>query len=125
METFRGFIERIVQQHGGGSGCGDDSAGSRSFPLPDSASAAPLCGLRIILSRVFYDVEESLLPGRLIFHMALSVGTTVYQKGDTGRIVSDGVNSIFHLGRKYAQPGQFLLTAEASALAPRQLRALA
>jgi hypothetical protein len=79
--------------------------------------------LRVLLSRVFYDIDESLLPGRLIFHMALSVGTTVYQKGDTGRIVSDGVNSIFHLGRKYAQPGQFLMTAEACELAPPALRA--
>jgi hypothetical protein len=92
------------------------------FPLHDTICTAPLCGLRILLSCVFYDVEESLLPGRLSFHMALSVGTTVYQKGDTGRIVSDGVNSIFHLGRKYAEPGSFLLTAEASELAPQALR---
>jgi len=123
METFRGFVERIVQQHGGRLWMWGRFGGLALFPLHDSTSAAPLCGLRIILSRVFYDVEESLLPGRLIFHMALSVGTTVYQKGDTGRIVSDGVNSIFHLGRKYAQPGQFLLTAEASELAPQALRA--
>lgn len=123
METFRSFVERVVQQHGGRLWMWGRFGGLALFPLHDSTSAAPLCGLRIILSRVFYDVEESLLPGRLIFHMALSVGTTVYQKGDTGRIVSDGVNSIFHLGRKYAQPGQFLLTAEASELAPRALRA--
>jgi class 3 adenylate cyclase len=123
METFRGFIERIVQQHGGRLWMWGRFGGLALFPVHDSTSAAPLCGLRIILSRVFYDVEESLLPGRLVFHMALSVGTTVYQKGDTGRIVSDGVNSIFHLGRQYAQPGQFLMTAEACELAPSALRA--
>ncbi|MFI5369298.1 MAG: hypothetical protein ACHQ1F_09835, partial [Spirochaetia bacterium] len=93
------------------------------FPLTAAASAAPVCGLRILLSRVFYDIDESLLPGSLSFHMALSVGVTVYQKGDTGRIVSDGVNSIFHLGRKYTQPGQFLMTADACELAPPDLRA--
>jgi class 3 adenylate cyclase len=122
METFRSYVERIVQQHGGRLWMWGRFGGLALFPLHDSASPAPLCGLKIILSRVFYDVEESLLPGRLVFHMALSVGTTVYQKGDTGRIVSDGVNSIFHLGRKYAQPGQFLLTAEASELVPQALR---
>jgi class 3 adenylate cyclase len=123
METFRGFVERVVLQHGGRLWMWGRFGGLALFPLHDSTSAAPLCGLRIILSRVFYDVEESLLPGRLVFHLALSVGTTVYQKGDTGRIVSDGVNSIFHLGRKYTQPGQFLLTAEAGELAPPALRA--
>jgi hypothetical protein len=122
METFRGFIERVVLQHGGRLWMWGRFGGLALFPLHDTICPAPLCGLRILLSCVFYDVEESLLPGRLSFHMALSVGTTVYQKGDTGRIVSDGVNSIFHLGRKYAQPGSFLLTAEASELAPQALR---
>ena len=122
METFRGFIERVVQQHGGRPWMWGRFGGLALFPLNNFNSTAPLCGLRILLSRVFYDIDESLLPGCLSFHMALSVGTTVYQKGDTGRIVSDGVNSIFHLGRTYAQPGQFLLTAEACALAPPALR---
>jgi hypothetical protein len=122
METFRVFIERVAQQHGGRLWMWGRFGGLALFPLNNSTSAAPLCGLRILLSRVFYDIDESLLPGPVSFHMALSVGTTVYQKRDTGRIVSDAVNSIFHLGRKYAQPGQFLMTAEASELAPPELR---
>ncbi len=123
METFRGFIERIVQQHGGRLWMWGRFGGLALFPLANSTSAAPVCGLRILLSRVFYDIDESLLPGSLSFHMALSIGTTVYQKGDTGRIVSDGVNSIFHLGRVYTQPGPFLMTAEACELAPPVFRA--
>lgn len=122
METFRGFIERIVLQHGGRLWMWSRFGGLALFPLRDGACSAPLCGLRILLSRVFYDSEESLLPGRLLFRMALSVGATVYQEGDTGKIVSDGVNSIFHLGRRYARPGQFLLTADACELAPPPLR---
>ena len=123
METFRAFIERIVQQHGGRLWMWGRFGGLALFPLNNFSNAAPLCGLRIFLSRVFHDVDESLLPGSVSFHMALSVGTTVYQKGDTGRIVSDGVNSIFHLGRKFTPPGQFLMTAEACTLAPPELRA--
>jgi hypothetical protein len=95
------------------SGCGPGSEGSPS---------SPICGLRILLSSVFYDYEESLLPGRLSFRMALSVGTTVYKDGDTGKIVSDAVNSIFHLGRRFTGPGQFLITADAHELVPAQLR---
>ena len=58
----------------------------------------------------------------LSFRMALSIGSTVYHANDTGRIVSDGINSIFHLGRRYAKPGHFLVSSEAAALAPEPLR---
>ena len=92
------------------------------FPLGDGDSPAPLCGLRILLSRIFYDAEVSLLPWPLSFRMALTVGSTVYLESDTGGIVSESINSIFHLGKRFASPGQFLLTTEAAALAPAPLQ---
>ena len=55
--------------------------------------------------------------------MALSVGSTVYHDGDTGRIVSDAVNSIFHLGRRFTRAGQFLLTGDAAELVPPRFAA--
>ncbi len=122
METFRGFIDRIVTQHGGRLWLWSRFGGLALFPLRGGSCAAPLCALRILLSRIFYDVEESLLPGRLSFRMALSVGNTVYRKVNTGEIVSDGINSIFHLGQRFARPGQFLVTEEACELAPPSLR---
>jgi class 3 adenylate cyclase len=122
MATFRIFIERIVAVHGGRLWMWSRFGGLVLFPLNQPTSPAPLCGLRILLSSIFYDVEESLLPGRLSFRMALSVGSTVYHDGDTGRIVSEAVNYIFHLGRRFARAGQFLVTAEAHDLAPQQLR---
>ncbi|MGA2975582.1 MAG: hypothetical protein ABSF77_09765 [Spirochaetia bacterium] len=122
METFRGFIESIVTQHGGRLWMWSRFGGLILFPLNDERFLAPVCGLRILLSSIFYDVEESLLPGRLSFRMALSLGATVYHEHDTGRIVSDAINSIFHLGQRFTPPGQFLLTAEAYDLVPPALR---
>ncbi|MGA2640568.1 MAG: hypothetical protein ABSG21_06650 [Spirochaetia bacterium] len=122
MATFREFIERIVSVHGGRLWMWSRFGGLVLFPLHERTPFAPICGLRILLSSIFYDVEESLLPGRLSFRMALSVGSTVYHDGDTGRIVSDAVNSIFHLGRRFTRPGQFLVTADAYELVPQQLR---
>ena len=122
MVTFREFIERIVRQHGGRLWMWSRFGGLALFPLYERAPFALICGLRILLSSVFYDHEKSLLPRRLSFHMALSVGTTVYKDGDTGKIVSDAVNSIFHLGRRFTGPGQFVITADAHELAPPQLR---
>ena len=122
MATFREFVERMVRQHGGRLWMWSRFGGLALFPLHERAPFAPVCGLRILLSSVFYDYESSLLPGRLSFRMALSVGTTVYKDGDTGKIVSDAVNSIFHLGRRFTGPGQFLITADAHELVPPQLR---
>jgi class 3 adenylate cyclase len=122
MATFREFVERIVAQHGGRLWMWSRFGGLVLFPLHEPTPFAPICGLRILLTSIFYDVEESLLPGRLSFRMALSVGSTVYHDGDTGRIVSDAVNSIFHLGRRFTRPGQFVLTADAHDLVPPQLR---
>jgi class 3 adenylate cyclase len=122
MATFKEFIERNVDQHGGRLWMWSRFGGLVLFPLHDPAPYAPMCGLRILLSSIFYDAEESLLPGRLSFRMALSAGSTVYHEGDTGRIVSDAVNSIFHLGRRFTRSGQFLITADAYDLVPQQAR---
>jgi hypothetical protein len=122
METFRTHIEGIVAQHGGRLWMWTRFGGLALFPLGGGDCAAPLCGLRIVLSRIFYDAEVSLLPGPLSFRMALSVGSTVYRESDTGGIVSESINSIFHLGNRFTSPGQFLLTTEAAALAPAPLQ---
>jgi class 3 adenylate cyclase len=124
MNTFRSYIEGIAKEHGGRLWMWSRFGGLVLFPLRDNRSLAPVCGLRILLSSIFYDVEESPLPGRLSFHMALSVGETVYRENDTGRIVSDAINSIFHLGQRYTKPGQFLCSAEAYDLVPQALRSI-
>ncbi len=122
MATFHDYVERTVKRHGGRLWMWSRFGGLALFPLRERAPFAPICGLRMLLSSVFYDYEESPLPGRLSFRMALSVGSTVYKDGDTGKIVSDAVNSIFHLGRRFTGPGQFLITADAHELVPPQLR---
>jgi len=122
MSTFREFIEKTAGPFGGRSWMWSRFGGLVLFPLHHPAPFAPLCALRILLSSIFYDCEQSILPGRLSFRMALSVGRTVYREGDTGRIISDAVNSIFHLGRRFTRPAQFMLTSDAYELVPQQLR---
>jgi hypothetical protein len=122
METFRGYVEGIVTQHGGKLWMWSRFGGLALFPLRDAGCPAVLCGLRLLLSQIFYDAESSPLPGPLSFRMALSVGSTIYHENDTGGIVSDAVNSIFHLGRRYTRPGRFVMTEEAAELAPPPLR---
>jgi class 3 adenylate cyclase len=124
MESFRSYVERIASRHGGRTWMWSQFGGLVLFPLRSGASSAPVCGLRLLLSRIFYDVEESRLPGRMSFHLALSIGTTVYHERDTGKIISDSLNSVFHLGKRYTRPGQFFISANAMGLVPPKLKVL-
>jgi len=124
METFRSYVERIAAQHGGRTWMWSQFGGLVLFPLKNGSSGAPVCGLRLLLSRIFYDVEESVLPGYISFHMALSIGTTVYRLRDTGEIISESLNSVFHLGKKYTRPSQFFISVEAMGLVSEKLKAL-
>ena len=123
MESFRGFVERMAAQHGGRTWMWSQFGGLALFPVKNAAGAS-LCGLRLFLSRIFYDVEESILPGHISFHMALSMGTTVYRERDTGEIISETLNAVFHLGKRYTRPGQFFLTAGAMETVPQKLKGL-
>jgi class 3 adenylate cyclase len=122
LESFRAYVDGIVTQHGGRLWMWSRFGGLSLFPLRDSSCPVVICGLRIMLSQIFHDVEQSQLPRPLSFRMALSVGSTVYHETDTGGIVSDAINSIFHLGRRYTRPGRFVMTGEAAFLIPEPLR---
>ncbi len=124
METFRSYVERIASQHGGRTWMWSQFEGLVLFPLRGGVTSAPVCGLRLLMSRIFYDVEESLLPGHISFHLALSTGTTVYREHDTGDIISDSLNSVFHLGKRHTRPGQFFISADAMGLVPQRLKVL-
>jgi hypothetical protein len=122
MVTFKNYVEGIVTPYGGRPWMWSRFGGLVLFPLRNGSSPVALCGLRLFLSQIFYDVEESPLPGEISFRMALTVGSTVYHEKDTGGIVSDAINSIFHLGRRFTGAGRFVMTEEAAALAPAPLR---
>jgi class 3 adenylate cyclase len=134
METFRAFIERKVNRHGGRLWTWAGFGGLALFPLGGRAVAAEgeqnracspvLCMLRIALGRLFYDVEESPLPARLSFRMALSTGSLVYREKDTGGVIAESLNAIFHLGQKFARAGCCVLTEDALAVVPERLRGM-
>ena len=55
--------------------------------------------------------------------MALHIGRTVYEsRGNTGKIVSDTVNFMFHLGQKYLKSQNLFLTEAIVPFLPEGLR---
>jgi hypothetical protein len=124
IHTFRSYVERTVCSHGGRVWLWSGFGGVALFPEDNGGSSCFLAALRIIMSRPFFDVEESPLPNALSFRMAISRGQLVYREKKTGGIISDTLNSIFHLGQKYTQRGQLTMTADTLPQVPPGLRDL-
>jgi hypothetical protein len=122
LETFRLYVERAVEAHGGRLWLWSGFGGVALFPPTDGGFPPFVAAFRLLLSRPFYDVEESPWPNYLSFRMAMSHGSLVYRKRRTGGIISDALNTIFHLGQRYTKRGQFTLTAEVVRLVPGGLR---
>ena len=112
LASFKRFIENAVRPFNGRIWMWTGMGGIILFPFDLRSSDALKCGFRIMLIKSLYDVEESVFPNFLSFRLALHIGNTVYRRGDTGNIISDSLNYIFHLGQQFAEPGNFYITEE-------------
>jgi len=77
-----------------------------------------------MLDRNIISAEDIGFNIPLSYRISLHIGNTVYKnRGDTGHIVSDTINSVFHIGQKYAGPGGFYVTQEIFPFIPKGLDA--
>jgi len=82
-------------------------------PRVQCAQAAVKTCIRMIVSAPLFVLETFgiSIPANFVF--AMHYGTITYEPpGKTGTIVSDAVNSIFHLGAKKAEPGRLTVSSE-------------
>ena len=120
--SFKKYIEKVVTNINGRVWIWNDFSGLILFPFNGKSCDAVITCFKLILNRKLICVEELPFMKLFSFHIALHIGNTVYkQKGKTGTLVSDTINSIFHLGRKFARPGNFYLTTEAYEFVPEKL----
>jgi hypothetical protein len=102
-----------------------DFCGLVLIPFDGERCEAVLSCLRMVMNRAITSVEDCELGMLLSFRIALHIGNTVYRaRGDTGSIISDSINSIFHLGQKFARPGHYLLTENVEPFIPSGVRDL-
>lgn len=81
------------------------------FPYAGSATPVVIEAFKLILNRLIISAEVYPFKTILSYKIALDIGSTQYQiSGNTGNIVSDSVNYIFHLGTQYAERGNLYLT---------------
>jgi len=66
--------------------------------------------VRLVLNRALINEEQFNQTTPISWRMGLHIGNTTYRAGQTGAIVSESLNLIFHLGQRALGPGQFAVT---------------
>jgi hypothetical protein len=112
LASVRGYIERSVTPFGGRIWLWSEFGGIILFPFDGAESRAVKFGFRFMLYKHFYDIEESQFPNFLSYRLAVHMGNLVYTDRHKGHIISDSLNSVFHLGHQFAQAGNFYVTEE-------------
>ncbi len=122
INAFRSFIESTVTPDGGRIWIWMEYGGLILFPFDGLRCGSILTAFRLILARKTIRAEYPHFTSLPTYRIALHLGNTVYKsRGETGTIVSDSINSIFHLGQQYMEPGNLYLTKEISEFAPNGL----
>ena len=110
-EAFHHHIARTVEPGNGRIWMWNEYGGVVLFPFLTSTYQAVYTSTRMVLNRLIISCEEFPFQTLISYRQALHLGETEYHKrGETGTIISDTVNFIFHLGQKFAKPGQLYMT---------------
>jgi hypothetical protein len=120
--SFRGYVEETVAPMKGRIWIWLDFGGLVLFPFDGRKSEAFVAAFRLMINRKLMSAEFIPLDISLSYRIALHIGNTLYRsKGETGTIVADSLNTVFHLGQKYAEPGCFYITEDILPFTPSGL----
>ncbi|MBA7683553.1 hypothetical protein ES703_91922 [subsurface metagenome] len=123
INSFRGYLQKSISPINGKVWMWDEFGGLILFPFDGEKCDAVLACFRLILNRKMICVENLTFNALFSYHIALHIGNTIYKsKGNTGTLVSDSINSIFHLGKKFTPPGNFYITKEVFMHSPEGLK---
>lgn len=117
LASFRAYVERSVTPFGGRTWIWSRFGGIVLFPFDGRREQAAPCGLSMILYKYLYDIEESRFPHFVSWRMAAHLGEVVWRERATGTLVSETLNSVFHLGQQFVPVGQFHVTEAVRELA--------
>ena len=112
MQTaFQNMISQQIGPYNGKVWMWNDWGGLVLFPSDGKNCDTLIMAMRLLINRVPLSMENGPFNSILSFRLALHIGTTGYKvRGQTGTIVSDDINFIFHLGKNKLEPGHLYLT---------------
>jgi hypothetical protein len=112
LTSFRNHAEGFVRPYQGRLWNWFHFGGIVLFPFSRGTGQASTCLFRLVLFKHFHEVESSLFPNFLSLRGAMHLGNPVFDKGNTGDTVSEGLNTVFPLGQQRAEPGNDYATGE-------------
>jgi hypothetical protein len=111
MKFFYAHLNRIITPLNGKLWMKTDFGGLVLFPFDGSCASVIIESMKLVMNKIIISAEKYTYSTILTYRMALDIGNTKYlASGNTGKIISDSVNFIFHFGKKYADTGNFYLT---------------
>ncbi len=118
-QVVHDFLERSMVQLGGKVWIWAGFGGVVLIPFDGEHCDAVLAAVRMQINRTIISIEGCRLGLKVSYRLALHLGNTVYRtRGETGTIISDSINSLYHLGQKFAKPGDLLITEEMERFIP-------
>jgi hypothetical protein len=122
LASFRAYVERSAAPFGGRTWIWSRFGGIVLFPFDGRREQAAPCGLSMTLYKYLYDIEESRFPHFVSWRMAAHLGQIAWREHATGTLVSEALNSAFHLGQQFVPAGSFHVTDDIRELAGAPLR---
>lgn len=118
-------INRIVTPVNGKIWMWNEYGGVVLFPYDGTVVRPTYTATRMYLNRLAISCEDFSFMTLIKYRIALHIGKTVYMKrGNTGKVISDTVNFVFHLGQQFAEPGRLYITEEIYSLLPKGFQGL-
>ncbi len=125
IQVFQTTVERTVTDYGGRIWIWNDYGGLALFPYNGDTTAPVLAAVKLFINRFTLSIEEFGMHDAVSFRAAMHLGKTTYKsRGKTGTIISDSINSIYHLGAKYTEPDHFTITEEVYSVLTNRMAAL-
>ena len=119
--SFRNYIAGQAAKINGKIWMWMDFGGLILIPFDGKKVDAIQLSMELVVDRLLISIEQNF--DRIIsYRIALHIGNTEYKpRSETGNIVSDTINSIFHLGQKFSKPGSFVMTDRLFEFIPENL----
>ena len=125
LDIFHRHIEKTFVPYGGKIWMWMNHGGLVLFPFNGENCTFLEACLRLVLNRRIISIEEYGYNTLITYKMAVHIGNTIYKtRGETGEIISDSINFLFHIGKKYAEKERFYVTESVKPFMPQGLAEL-
>lgn len=123
MRSFYNILNSVVEPIMGRFWMWSDTGGIILFPFNGKNCQIITSAFQMFLNRNFISIENPDFDMDMTYHFVIHIGETIYEdRGFTSELISDSVNSIFHIGNQFSENDSLYITEEAEKFIPLRLR---